>query len=200
MNRGLLRDDRGQTLVYVILFIAAFSIMLPMVISFSTSGIIQGRALSDLARDREVADAGAEYGLRRVKAGLASDFAAPGPTVTSAPSVNVNNSTASAQVTVQRRDIAAIVIEQLAPVTPDSGVCEGLYRVRATLSDASTIELPYGVIWSAKTGATPASGVDQGGRFRPTTAVAHTLTAQFANLRASFTVIPATPNWPSSCQ
>lgn len=193
MSRSLLRDDRGQTLVYVILFIAAFSIMLPMVISFSTSGIIQGRALSDLARDREAADAGAEYGLRRVKAGLASDFAAPNPATTSAPSVNVNGGTASAQVTVQRRDIASIVIEPLPAVSSSNGVCEGLYRARATLSDASTMDLAYGVIWSAKVGVTPVSGVDQGGRFRPATAVAHTLTAQFANLRASILVPACTP-------
>lgn len=190
---GRLRSESGQTLVYVLLFISAFSVMMPSVVSYASQGVLGGRSLAALLRDREAAEAGAEYALRRIKAGVADGTGNEGPHATTAPAVTIDGAVSTPAVTMQRRVMTGIEIVQLAPVPPPSPApapsitapsCFGLFRVRIT--DGLGTELPYGAVWSVKTNLGVAStGIDQGGRFRPPAADTYTITAQLANLRAS---------------
>ena len=189
---GRLRSESGQTLVYVLLFISAFSVLMPSVISYASQGVLGGRSLSALLRDREAAEAGAEYALRRIKAGVADGSGNEGPHATTAPVVTIDGAVSTPAVTMQRRVMTGIEIVQLAPVPPPSPApapsitapsCLGLFRVR--IIDGG-IDLPFGAVWSVKTSlGVASSGIDQGGRFRPPAADTYTITAQLANLRAT---------------
>lgn len=182
-----LRSESGQTLVYVLLFISAFSVMMPSVVSFASQGVLGGRSLAALLRDREAAETGAEYALRRIKAGVADGTGNEGPHATTAPAVTIDGAVSTPAVTMQRRVMSGIEIVQLAPAANGSITapsCFGLFRVRIT--DGAGTELPFGAVWSVKTSAGAAStGIDQGGRFRPAAADTYTISAQLANLRAS---------------
>lgn len=189
---GRLRSESGQTLVYVLLFISAFSVLMPSVVSYASQGVLGGRSLVALLRDREAAEAGAEYALRRVKAGVADGSGNEGPHATTAPAVTIDGAVSTPAVTMMRRVMNEIQIEQLAPagnasITAPS--CFGLLRATAidnTVVPAARTELPFGVVWSVKTSAgNPSTGLDQGGRFRPAGPDTYTISAQFANLRAS---------------
>lgn len=193
---GRLRSESGQTLVYVLLFISAFSVMMPSVISFASQGVLGGRSLAALLRDREAAETGAEYALRRIKAGVADGTGNEGPHATTAPAVTIDGAVATPAVTMQRRIMTGIEVRQLAPAADGSitdPACFGLFRVFIT---DGAIEMPYGAVWSVKTSAGAAStGLDQGGRFRPAAADTYTITAQFANLRAK-KIVTATCSAP----
>ena len=185
-----LRSESGQTLVYVLLFISAFSVLMPTVISHASQGVLGGRSLAALLRDREAAETGAEYALRRIKAGIADGTGNEGPHATTAPAVTIDGAVSTPAVTMQRRIMTGIEIIQLAPAADGpiaAPACFGLFRVRIT---DGAIEMPYGAVWSVKTSAgTVSSGIDQGGRFRPPGADSYIVTAQFANLRATKIVI-----------
>ena len=188
---GRFRSESGQTLVYVLLFISAFSVVMPSVVSYASQGVLGGRSLAALLRDREAAEAGAEYALRRIKAGVADGTGNEGPHATTAPAVTIDGAVSTPAVTMRRRVMNAIEIEQLAPagnasITAPS--CFGLFRAIAldnTVVPAARTEMPFGVVWSVKTSAgVTSTGIDQGGRFRPPAPDTYTITAQLANLRA----------------
>lgn len=191
---GRLRADGGQTLVYVLLFISAFAVLMPTVISYASQGVLGGRSLSALLRDREAAEAGAEYALRRIKAGVADGTGNEGPHATTAPAVTIDGAVSTPAVTMRRRVMSGIEIVQLAPLADGAitaPACFGLFRAR--ISDDLT-ELPFGAVWSVKNLAPtptapatppPSGTIDQGGRFRPAAAGTYQITAQLANLRAT---------------
>lgn len=183
---GRLRSESGQSLVYVLLFISAFSVMMPSVVSFASQGALGGRTLAALLRDREAAEAGAEYALRRIKGGVADGTGNEGPHATTAPAVTIDGAVSTPAVTMLRRVMSGMEIRQLAPAADGSiadPACFGLFRVLIT---DGAIEMPYGALWSVRTSAGAASaGIDQGGRFRPPAAGTYVISAQFANLRAS---------------
>ncbi|HEV8228578.1 MAG TPA: hypothetical protein VGQ86_01365 [Candidatus Limnocylindria bacterium] len=175
--RRLHRDERGQTLLFVLVFIGVMALMIPPLLSLASTGLIASRAGANNARAREAADAGAEYGLDRVRAGDIAAISDPASIPLAPPAANGYG----LNVTLQRRPITAIAVER----TDASDDCR--YRARAT--DDGNL-LPYAVTWTV----TPSGSMDQGGQFHGA-AGTYTIAATFANLRAqgSFVVGGACP-------
>lgn len=168
-------DERGQTLVFVMVFIAAMALIIPPLLSLASTGLIASRAGQSHARAREAADAGAEFGLARVKAGDIAQVSDPVSAPLAAPNVNGY----SLNVTLSRRPLTGITVER----TDASDVCG--YRVRVT--DDNSL-LPYGVSWTVS----PSGTVDQGGRFHGS-AGTYTITATFANLTGQGSFVIGSP-------
>ena len=181
--RPTLHDERGQSMVFVLVFIAVFSMLLPAVLGFASSGLLGGKNLADLARQREASEAGAEYGLARVRAGAVGALSGPSSITEGTPS-QVNGESVS--VTMARRAITGIVIEQVpGSVAPAGPGCEGHYRVKTTNDGAV---LPYGVVWTVSP-APVGTSLDQAGLFVPGAAdTTYTLRAVLANLQATLAV------------
>lgn len=163
--RAIHRDERGQTLVFVLVFIGALSLILPPLLSLASTGLIASRSGANVARAREAADAGAEYGIARVQAGDIAAISDPASIPLAPPPANGFG----LNVTLLRRPITAISVER----TDAADDC----RYRARVSDDASI-LPYGVTWTVS----PSGVMDQGGRFHGS-AGTYTITATFANLR-----------------
>ena len=175
--RRVHRDERGQTLVFVLVFIGAMALMIPPLLSLASTGLVASRIGTNIARAREAADAGAEFGLDRVRAGDIAAVSDPASAPLFPPLANgyVLN------VTLSRRPITAIAVER----SDASDECR--YRVRVT--DDSTL-LPYAVTWTVS----PSGVIDPGGEFHGS-AGTYTITAALANLRGqgSFLMSGACP-------
>ena len=170
-------DDRGQTLVIVILFISVFALLIPPLLGAVSVGVTSSRKQADLARNREAADAGAEYALRRVKVGVAGALGSAA--VNEALPGTINGD--SVNVSITRRAITGISV--VGPATLGGPNCRGFFTVRIT-DDGTT--LPYGAQWSVTPDPT---SLDQGGRLTPTlSSTTYTITATLANVSASTTV------------
>jgi hypothetical protein len=159
------RDERGQTLVFVLVFIGAMALMIPPLLSLASTGLAASRTGANIARAREAADAGAEFGLDRVRAGDIAAVSDPGSAPLFPPLANGH----VLNVTLSRRPITAISVER----TDVSDECR--YRVRVT-DDGSL--LPYAVTWTVS----PSGTIDEGGQFHGA-AGTYTITAALANLR-----------------
>ncbi len=171
------RDDSGQTLIFVLVFIGAMALLIPPLLSLASTGLVASRTGANIARAREAADAGAEFGLDRVRAGDIAAVSDPASAPLFPPSANgyVLN------VTLSRRPITAIAVER----TDASDECR--YRVR--VADDGTL-LPYAVTWTVS----PSGVIDPGGQFHGS-AGTYTITAALANLRGqgSFLMSGACP-------
>jgi len=165
------RDERGQTLVFVLVFIGAMALVNPPLLSLASTGLAASRTGANVARAREAADAGAEFGLDRVRAGDIAAVSDPASAPLFPPPANgfVLN------VTLSRRPITAISVER----SDASDECR--YRVRIT-DDGGL--LPYAVTWTVS----PSGSVDQGGQFHGA-AGTYTITAALANLRGQATFV-----------
>lgn len=165
------RDERGQTLVFVLVFIGAMALVIPPLLSLASTGLAASRTGANVARAREAADAGAEFGLDRVRAGDIAAVSDPASAPLFPPPANgfVLN------VTLSRRPITAISVER----SDASDECR--YRVRIT-DDGGL--LPYAVTWTVS----PSGSVDQGGQFHGA-AGTYTITAALANLRGQATFV-----------
>jgi hypothetical protein len=170
-------DERGQTLLFVLVFIGVMALLIPPLLSLASTGLIASRTGAGNARAREAADAGAEFGLARVKAGDIAAISDPATIPLSPPAANGYG----LNVTLLRRPITAITVER----TDASDECR--YRVRVT--DDSSL-LAYAVTWTVS----PSGAMDQGGQLYAG-AGTYTITAAFANLRGQgiFVIAGACP-------
>ncbi len=171
------RDERGGTLVFVLIFIMAFSVVVTAALGFASTALSANKQLSHQNREREAADAGAEYAIQRVKAALAAAFgSAP---VTVGPPATVNGESVSVTVT-QLSGTTLVILPAAAPCVPVSTTAD----FTASLSGGAA--LPFGAVWSVTpSGAT----VDQGGRFTAGAAPGtFTLQVTLANVSATKTV------------
>lgn len=166
------RDERGQTLIFVLVFIGAMALMLPALLSLASTGLVASRTGANIARAREAADAAAEFALARLRTGDLNAITDPATAPLSPPAANGHNLSA----TLSRRAVTGITIER----TDLSDECR--YRVR--VSDDGGV-LPYAVTWTVS----PSGLIDQGGQFHGS-AGTYMIAASFANLRGqgSFTV------------
>lgn len=164
------RDESGQTLVFVLVFIGVMALMIPPLLSLASTGLIASRTGASISRAREAADAGTEFALARLRGGdlnAITDPASEALTPTAANGYALSGSLA-------RRALTGITVEQSAVSDP----CR--YQVR--VSDDSSL-LPYGSTWSV----TPSGVMDQGGQLHAA-AGSYTVTASFANLRGQLGV------------
>ncbi len=169
--------ERGQSLILVLVSVVAFALMLTAVLGFASSGLSASSATTAIARQLEAADAGAEFGIQKVKTGTAPTVAS-----TSTESLPIAVNGESVSVVVQQLDASRISVSGPASLAVSAS---GDYQV--LLADGTTA-LPYGATWSvtlsngsAATGAT----LDQGGRFSATLMGCYRIRATLGNASAT---------------
>ncbi len=175
-----LRADGGQSLVIVLITITAFGILLSSLAGLVSTAAKANQGTTAVVRHGDTADAGAEFGLQKVKAGQSATYAAvPATTTLAGPSVNGDTTS----VTVTQRNLASITIAGPATLTVNTS---GSYKAQFT-EGASTFTLAYGVVWSV----TPTAGttLTQDGVFATSVgATTYTLKAVVNNVSATKTV------------
>jgi len=171
-----LRSDEGQSLVIVLITLSTIAVMASALMGLASTTAKANQNTAAIVREREAGDAGAEFGLQKVKGGTAATYAAsPVPVSLAGPTVNGDGST----VTVTQRSVVSITISGPASVAANTPAS---YSVQFS-EGVSTFMFPSGVTWSVSAGAT----VTQAGTFQAPTGT-YTLKAQVANVSATKTV------------
>ena len=170
------RDESGQALVFVLVFIGAMALVIPPLLSLASTGLIASRTGASISRAREAADAGAEFALARLRGGDLNAITDPASEALTPPAANGYTLSGS----LARRPVTGITV---GPAVSDP--C----RYQVNVSDDGSL-LPYGATWAV----TPSGVMDQGGQLHAA-AGSYTVSAVFANLlgRLSVTLGAACP-------
>lgn len=165
--RRIHEDERGQTLVFVLVFLGMMAFIIPALLQLASAGLIEGRTTTQVSRAREAADASTEFGLARLRAGDLNAITDPASEALTPPAANGYTLSGS----LARRPVTGITV-----VPSDS--CHYVVHV----SDDASL-LPYGATWSVS----PSGLIDQGGTLHAA-AGTYTITATFANLKGTLSV------------
>lgn len=101
-----IRGERGQTLVMVLVFVVAFSLVLTAALGFAATSSSANRVTTAVGRQLEAADAGIEFGIQKVKAAVAALFASVASTEPLPVSVNAQ----TVSVVVTQLDLRSLAV------------------------------------------------------------------------------------------
>ncbi|MFN2520697.1 MAG: hypothetical protein ABR525_06610 [Candidatus Limnocylindria bacterium] len=175
-----LRGDGGQSLVFVLAVLAAFGLLLPAMLAFASTGLVNERSFTLNARAREAANAGIENALIAIKSG-----AGGGATATPVATAVVLPDGNTASVTFASHPVTSLAILPAGTLTV--ATCA---PVLLTAIDQGSVAIPYGGAWSATATGAGTGTMDNGGAFTPRgPADTYVVNVRFANLKATRSVV-----------
>lgn len=176
-----IRHEEGQSVIVVLVFVVAFSLVLTAALGFASTSVTANRITTAVGRQLEAAETGVEFGIQKVKMGLATVFGS----AASQQSVPMPVNDQTVDVIVTQLNASTLSIRPadtgVPDANPDSLALNTPRDYVVVLADGST-RLPFGATWSV----TPTGGtVDQGGRFSASLVGCYTVRAQLGNVGAT---------------